>query len=73
METRQEIRPHDGKVRNSVRVSCITCGGNIECIIGRFQMVRSELENCILQVQCRMKATIPQNLKENGESTEVVE
>ena len=24
-------RPHDGKVRNSVRVSCITCGSNVEC------------------------------------------
>ena len=31
MRKRQETRSHDWKVRNSVRVSCITCGCNVEC------------------------------------------
>ena len=31
--------------------------------------VRSELENCMLQVQCRMKVIVPQSSKANGEST----
>ena len=30
-------------------------------------MVRSELEKCILQVQCWMKVIVPQSLKANGE------
>ena len=33
------------------------------------QMARSELENCVLHVQCRMKMIAQQSLKANGEST----
>ena len=30
MEMRQETHPHDGIIRNSVRISRITCGSNVE-------------------------------------------